>query len=372
MMVSRIKLTIILLILCLSIFRCEKDPVSPEDTETQIQKVMEANDIPSVAACIIKNGGIVWSFAHGSANFEQNVPATDETIYILASVSKLATATAVMQLCEQGLIDLDEDINHYLSFPVRNPHYPDEKITARMLLSHRSGLAWPQNEDPNFYQTYPGDSAPPLYPWIKEYIVPGGSQYVAAIWKNTAPGRQELYSNIGVALLGYLVEAVSGNDFNEYCKTHIFQPLDMPHTSFRLNDLDINQVAMPYQPGNKPYGHYSVKPYPSASLRSSISDFSHFIIAYINGGIYNGNRILQESTINEMLRPHYPDTRVGLIWMSYDGGWYGHGGGFHGTSTYVEFHKENQTGILIFSNGENNADNPLGLIHLLIRAEAGY
>ena len=90
-----------------------------------------------------------------------------------------------------------------------------------MLLTHRSGLAWPNDEDPDFYEIYPNDSAPPLFPWIKEYIVPGGSEYISRIWKLTLPGAFELYSNIGAALLGHIVEAVSGEDFNEYCKSHI-------------------------------------------------------------------------------------------------------------------------------------------------------
>ena len=203
----------ILLILALA---CTKDPVTPEDTETLIRNAVDAGDIPSVAACIIKNDQIVWNYSYGFADINQGTRASEETIYTLASISKVVTATAVMQLFEQDEIDLDEDINQYLSFPVRNPHYPDEKITPRMLLTHRSGLAWPNDEDPDFYETYPNDSASPLFPWIKEYIVPGGSEYVSRIWKLIPPGTYELYSNVGAALLGHLVEAVSGDDFNEY------------------------------------------------------------------------------------------------------------------------------------------------------------
>ena len=119
------------------------------------------------------------------------------------------------------LIDLDEDIDEYLSFSVRNPHYPDTTITTRMVLAHRSGLGWPTSGTSDFYKTYSGDSAPPLYPLIKELIVPGYSKYDPSLWKNTAPGTAYWYSNFGAALLGYLVEVVSGEDFKEYCKKHI-------------------------------------------------------------------------------------------------------------------------------------------------------
>jgi len=179
-----------------------------------------------------------------------------------------------------------------------------------------------------------------------------------------------MYSNFGVAFLGYLVEEVSGENFKEYCKKHIFQPLDMANTSFKLGDLDINTVAMPYENNEIPFGHFTYIYYPSACLRSSINDFSHFIIAIMNGGIYNGNRILQESSVNEMLTRHYPDNQVGLIWKMPGDGWYEHSGSMVGTKTQSEFHKEDKVGILVFSNGESDMVQKEGLIYQYIKADA--
>lgn len=351
-------------------FSCSKDPVIPEDTETLIRNAVDAGDIPSVAACIVKNDQIVWKFAYGYANKEEGRLASDETIYLLASVSKPVVATAVMQLSEQGLIDLDEDIGQYLSFPLRNPHYPDAIITTRMVLAHRSSLGWPVSGDSDFYTTYFADSAPPLYPLIKELIVPGGSKYDPSLWKNTAPGSAYWYSNFGAALLGYLVEVVSGEDFKEYCKKHIFQPLDMPDTSFKFSDLDSNRVAMPYEGSGIPLGHHTHFYYPAADLRSSICDFSHFIIAFMNGGVYRGNRILQESSIEEMLTRHYPDNQVGLIWKLPGEGWAEHSGSMSGVRTQVEFHRDDKVGILVFSNGENSHVQREGLIYQYVQADA--
>jgi len=351
-------------------FSCSKDPVTPEDTETLIRNAVDAGDIPSVAACIIKNDHIVWEFAYGYANKEKGRPASDETIYLLASVSKPVVGTAVMQLVEQGFIDLDEDIGQYLPFLLRNPQYPDAKITTRMVLAHRSGLGWPVSGDSDFYTTYFGDSAPPFYPWIEEFIVPGGSEYDPSMWKNTAPGEQYWYSNFGAALLGYLVETVSGEDFKEYCKKYIFQPLDMPDTSFRFSDLDSTRVAMPYRNNDIPVGHFTYIYYPAACLRSSISDFSHFIIAYMNGGVYMGNRILKESSIEEMLTLHYPDNQVGLIWKLPGDGWVEHSGSMSGVRTQVEFHRDDRVGILVFSNGENGHVQRGGLIYQYVQEDA--
>lgn len=349
-----------------------KKPELEEDTKTLIQTAMDLANIPSLAACIIKNDQIVWKFVSGFANKEERRMANDETIYLLASISKTVTGAAVMQLYENGLIDLDTDISQYLPFQVRHPQYPDTIITTRMVLAHRSGLGWPVNANSSFYITYFNDSEPPFFPWIREFMLPGGSDYDPSIWRETAPGEYYWYSNFGITLLGYLVEVVSGENFKEYCKKHIFEPLDMPNTSFKISDLDINQIAMPYEDNEIPRGHVQYIYYPSATLRSSLNDFSHFFIAMMNGGIYNGNRILRESSVDEMLIRHYPDNEVGLIWKMPGDGWYEHSGSMDGCRTQSEFHKEDKVGILIFTNGQSDIVQRRGngVIYEYIRTEA--
>lgn len=241
-----------------------------------IQNEMEKYRIPSISVCIIKGNGIIWKRAYGYANIERKVPATSETIYLLASVSKQVTSAAVMQLHEKGKIDIDKDIDNYLPFSVRNPKFPGQVITPRILLTHRAGLAWPHGEDPDFYRIYMDDTAPGLGKWLKNYIIPGGSQYNPKIWKDTKPGEVELYSNIGAALLGFLVESVSGKDFNTYCIENIFLPLDMPNTSFRIRGLDKEKMAMPYYENLTPCGHYSVPFYPSTTIKVLLPNFPIF------------------------------------------------------------------------------------------------
>jgi CubicO group peptidase (beta-lactamase class C family) len=323
-----------------------------KDIDEAIAAEMSRFDIPSIVTCIIKKDTIVWGKTYGYANIENKTPASLKTIYPLASVSKLVTSVAVLQLYERKVLDIDKDINNYLPFFVRNPRYPDKIITPRILLTHRSGLAWPINgvEDPDFYRIYPNDSAPNLGDWLKNYITPGGKNYNPKIWKNTEPGEVELYSNIGAALLGYLVEVVSKNDFNTYCENNIFKPLDMPNTSFRIRNLKKELTAIPYYVNFNPIGHYSVPYYPSTTIKSSISEFSHFIIAMMNGGVYKNERILKEETVNEMLRVQYPNSWLGLMWWKYKGDWFGAQGGFLGSSSLTIFQKSNKVAILIFSN----------------------
>ena len=344
-----------------------------KDIDKAIAAEMNRFDIPSIVTCIIKKDTIVWEKTYGYANIEKKSPASLKTIYPLASVSKLVTSVAVLQLYERKVLDIDKDINNYLPFLVRNPKYPDKIITPRILLTHRSGLAWPTNaEDSDFYRIYPNDSAPNLGEWLKNYITPGGKNYNPKIWKNTEPGKVELYSNIGAALLGYLVEVVSKIDFNTYCENSIFKPLDMPNTSFRISNLKKALTAMPYYENLSPSGHYSLPFYPSSTIKSSISEFSHFIIAMMNGGVYKNERILKEKTVNEILRIQFPNSWLGLMWWKYKGDWFGGQGGFIGSSSLAIFQKTNKVAILIFSNRTEFESfyPPDGRIYKLIHKKA--
>jgi CubicO group peptidase (beta-lactamase class C family) len=312
---------------------------------------MSRFNIPSIVTCVIKKDKIVWEKAYGYANIEKKVPATSRTIYPIASISKLVTSVAVLQLHERNILDIDKDINIYLPFSVRNPHYPDKIITPRLLLTHRSGLAWPiYDEDPDFYEIYPNDSVPDLGGWLKNYITPGGKNFKSKTWKNTEPGKIELYSNIGAALLGYLVEVVSKTDFNTYCENNIFKPLDMPNTSFRISKLKKELSAMPYYENLTPIEHYSVPFYPSTTIKSPLHEFSHFLIAMMNSGTYKNKRILKEKTVNEILRVQYPNSWLGLMWWKYKGDWFGGEGGFLGSSSLAIFQRTKKVAILIFSN----------------------
>ena len=105
-----------------------------------IESIMESDNIPGLSVAVVKGEHIVWDKSFGMANIEQNIPVSDTTMFMLASVSKTVTATALMQLWEDDLINLDEDINSYLPFNVVHPDYPNISITPKMLLTHTSGI----------------------------------------------------------------------------------------------------------------------------------------------------------------------------------------------------------------------------------------
>ena len=317
---------------------------------------------PSLVTGIIINDTLVWSKGYGLYDIENLKPATEDTLYLQASVSKTVTATALMQLYDEGLFGLDDDVNNYLPFELKNPNYPDMPITFKMLLSHRSSLA-----DDNSYwlclSYLPGDPDVPdwPYPWLKEYLTPNGSAYSPTIWSKDKPGEKYYYANIGYSIIGYLVEILSGQNFNEYCKEHIFTPLEMHNTSFRLRDINISNIAVPYEFNNRkyhPHPHYGMYLiHPAASMRTSLEEYSHFLIAHMNGGVWNGVRILNESTVELMHKAHFsPNDKYnyGLGWQITKK-YFGkkevfHSGGWPGVQTLVKIKPNDDTAVIIFTN----------------------
>ncbi|OQX75433.1 MAG: hypothetical protein B6D64_11620 [Bacteroidetes bacterium 4484_276] len=337
-------------------FSCAKE-IPKHDIDIEIQKVMTEYDLPSVSACVIKDNAIVWAQSYGYSNKENQVEATDETIYHVASISKLFIATAVMQLEEQGKIDLDEDINNFIPISIRNIHFPDIPITARMLLTHTAGIAWPltYQEAYGLWEHFEPDQAPPPSEWVPQFLIPSGEYYNPYIWKNTQPGTFELYSNIGSNVLAYMVEQISGQNFRDYCMAHIFIPLNMLNTSYNYADLDLSNIAVLYKDDNTIQAPFDDRIYASGGLKTTIRDLSRFMLAYINKGELDGQRILQGSTIDKMLEIQSTTSGVCLLWRASLGNWFGHTGGMVGTATITEMHPDSKTGLIIFCNKHSNA-----------------
>ena len=179
-----------------------------------------------------------------------------------------------------------------------------------MLLAHQSSLA---EDPPGFYAYIPGDldviGYP--YPWLEDYLTPGGKLYIPDIWNDVHPGEQMKYANIGYGILGYLVEIVSGLTLEDYCRENIYKPLGMENTSFRLSNLNIDNIAVPYvvQIGEYyPLLHYGILDYAAGGLRTNVLDLSRFLIAHMNGGMYEGTMILSEKSVDEMHTIQYPNT----------------------------------------------------------------
>jgi len=341
----------------------------------KISFLMKLAKFPSLSACVIDGDEVTWSKGYGFYDLKNQKESNPDTIYLIASITKTIVGTALMQLYEQGYFSLDEDVNNYLPFKVRNPNFPNEPITFRMLLSHTSSLNT-NTRNEYYWMNFSGD--PPFSffpePFLEEFLTPGGKYYHEDVWSdNYKPGQRAKYANIGFDLISYLVEILSGEQFLSYCQHNIFDPLSMYNTSFNLSTLNINNVAIPYQYDLGKYyqinelppyygdfiltePYWRLRCYPAGGLYTTINDLSHFLIAHMNDGIYQNTSILEKETV-DLMHTIQPDNAIqyGLAWMDYPIGLkysaMGHGGDIMGVDTWMLYMPSENIGIIYFANG---------------------
>jgi len=264
-----------------------------------------------------------------------------------------------MQLIENESygLNLDDDVSKYLGFNLKNPKYPEINITFRMLLAHQSSLADTGNRYSLYFSllNYP-------YSWLKEYLLPNGQIYSPKVWLKFQPGEGVCYSSINMEVLAYLVEQITHQPFDEYCNKYIFQPLDMKNTSWHLANFDINKIAVPYVWRVGIYIKFPIFEYHCygcGGIWTNVLDLSHFLIAYMNDGVYNGNQILKKETVKLIETLQYPDSydgnyRYGLgwyFWNESDGKTYGgHAGTYPGSWASMTTCLSDGTGVIHFEN----------------------
>jgi CubicO group peptidase (beta-lactamase class C family) len=340
-----------------------QNPNPSATLDAEILNEMSTRHFPGVSTIIVKNGEIVWKESYGYADIANSLPVEDTTVFLLASVSKLFTGTAAMQLYESEIIDLDADVNNYLPWLVDVPGFGNDSITARQLMTHTGSINDNWGVMSSFYG-YP-DPTISLSNCMENYFPTSGSNYNASDnFLNTAPGSTYDYSNMGSALNGYLVEASTGIPFDDYCDDNLFDQLCMVNTAWHFSDFNPNQVATPHYFQNGNYNaidHYGFADYPNGQLRSTAVDLGNYMIAFLNGGTLGTNTILSSASVDEMLSLQIPtiDSVTGLNWyktkLYHSGGevmvW-GHSGGEQGVSTYLYIDPQNDIGICLLTNGE--------------------
>jgi CubicO group peptidase (beta-lactamase class C family) len=240
-------------------------------------------ETPGAVVVVVKDGQVLLEKGYGFADYQAKVPVDPRrTLFRPGSISKLFTWTAVMQLAEQGKLNLDADVNSYLDFKI--PPYNGVPVTLRELMSHRAGFS----ETAHDLLTY-DKAPPPLGEVLKRYVPP----------RIFAPDDGPGYSNYGASLAGYIVQRVSGQPFEVYVAQHIFSPLGMNNSTFvqPLPSAMAPNMAKGYNTSDSPGPGFEVIDMPPAgSLTTTGDDISHFMIAHLQLGKYGGAQILQPHT----------------------------------------------------------------------------
>ncbi len=370
------KLVVFLLgLVTLSSIGFSQNPNPSNTLDIAIANLMNERHIPGLSAVVVLDGEIVWIESYGYANTDLSTPFTDTTSLMIASISKVFTATALMQLHEKELLDLDDDINAYLPFDIQIPKHETKKITFNMLLTHTSSIRDGDAMD-NFYD-WDGDPSVSLADCIRRYYNPDGNEYHSKQnFIDAPPGTVYEYSNMAVALEGYLVERVSGMPFSEYCNQFILEPLCMNNTHWYLSEYEnLDMLANPHEYRGihyEPVGHYGIADYPDGMLHSNARDMANFMISMMQGGIFHEETILMSSTLDDMFSSQIPEIEMtqGLQYYtetfdvsSGEISLWGHNGSDLGISTEMILDLDNEMGIAVFANSENDAVNILELLY---------
>ncbi len=245
-------------------------------------------DIAGAVISVVKNGKPFFAKGYGFSNVEKRTPVSpDGTLFRPGSISKLFNWTSIMQQVEQGKLDLDRDVNEYLDFKIP-PTYP-QPITLRNIMTHTPGF------EETIQELFVANASQlkPLDAYLKEHMP-------ARIFP---PGTTPAYSNYATALAGYILQRVSGEPFDSYIEHHIFQPLQMSHSTTRqplpdnLKPLMSNGYDVASEPA-KPFEFVEAVPAGSSSVTGA--DMQHFMIAHLQNGQYEGTQILRPETAQMM------------------------------------------------------------------------
>ena len=320
---------------------------APQDIDRVIEGRMQESGLVGLGAAIIIDKQLAWSRGYGFADKQAAVPFTPDTVMNIGSISKTFTGVALMQAVQDGKLSLDEDINTYLPFRVANPAFPDAAITLRQLATHTSGITDRWEVYQNTYH-WGGDAPQALGGFLQDYLAVGGKDYSRDNFLPFRPGTHREYSNIGAGLAGYIIELATGERLNLHTRERIFKPLRMDHSGWLLSEIAPDTLSTLYV-GEDGFGipihQYGLVTYPDGGVRTSVSDLSRFFIALLDGGQYEGARILDAASTAEMLRFQYteankPDNVVlgeknsGIFWSTkLDVTYIGHGGSDPGVRT---------------------------------------
>lgn len=363
-----------------------------------LDKELKEINAPGLGVIVYKNGDEIYSKFLGQRDIELNKPVNRYTRFRAASVSKMFTIFSIMQLVEQGKLNLDDDASKYLGFELRNPNFPQKKITVRMLASHTSSL-----RDGKIYSTPPNIS-------VEEFFSRDGKFFEnGAHFATEPPEKFFSYCNLNYGLLGTIIESVTGKRFDIYQRENILKQLET-RADYLPSNLDAAEFEMlgkiyrknsewfaqiddfETQPAKdtlslqNPYDKnfqysFNLKDYrigtnatifsPQGGLRISFEELAHALEMLMNDGIFRGKKILSRDSLEEILTPHwiYDGTNgdtCGGVFSSYGLGIYpvndfkinliGHSGAAFGLLSGLFFVPNTKSGFVYMLNGSQEED----------------
>ncbi len=317
-------------------------PNLTDEIDGQLKEVFEQFELMGLSVGLIANGELSYSGSFGLANEAQQLPMTADTYLRIASISKFYTSLAVMQLWEQGLVDLDTPASVYLGWELKHPAFPDQAITLRHLMDHRSGI-----RDGAGYAQF-SRSMLQIQGHIRALFMPDSAYYTEDMFSEYAPGAYFSYTNCTWGLVASIVESVSNQRFDKYCKEHLFEPMGM-NSSFNVIDIPAKEMAALYRYGDgaweaqvddfsatppveRVYANYEPGVNgliygPQGSLRTSLNDLWLTARMLLNEGKVGNKSIVKPETLSYFQQGQWKyNGENGDTWNHF---WYAYTKGMH-------------------------------------------
>ena len=332
--------------------------------------------IPGLAVGLARDGAVTLARGYGFADLARRRPVTTDTMFHIASITKTITAAAVMLLVDRKRIALDDRVAPHLDFTIAGAGAAS--ITFRHLLMHVSGIS-----DETYYRidfrTRGGDATMPLGTLLQDYLARGG-RYAGDGNVKTVPGTRWDYSNIGYALVGYLVGRIARKDMRVLTRERLFAPLGLRHIAWTIADTPARLRATPYDlvdgavTAIQPVGFPD---WPAGMVRASIHDLTTLVAAAANGGAAKGQRLMSVGSAAAMLAmrqpPGLPDwlTGQGLAWQQSPLGGVpriNHWGGDPGVFTMAYLDPKRRSAAVLLSNLSASAESRTAMTAIAARA----
>jgi CubicO group peptidase (beta-lactamase class C family) len=320
-----------------------------QEIGTFLQSLIDTGGIPGITIAITKDQNIIYTKGFGVTNVDTKERLEPYHTFHIASISKTFTATAVMQLYENGKIDINKPLITYLPyFKLKDERY--HAITIKQMLNHTSGM--PDVDD---------------YEWEKAISDEGAAErYTRSLVNDSLisnPGSEYHYSNIAFDIMADLIAKVSGIPFEKYVKENILIPLGMKESSFYYPEIKKSLRTSPHvgnPPKVMPIYPYNRMHAPSSTMNTNVLEMSHWAIANMNNGSYKGKQILSPQTHLMMMTPTFTTNKernisIGLSWFMYPYKGtmnFEHGGSDDGYRSLLTLIPEKKIGIIILSNIE--------------------
>jgi CubicO group peptidase (beta-lactamase class C family) len=309
--------------------------------DSAMARGMARESIPGAAFILVQGGRVVLAKGYGKADIAAGRAWDPETtVFPIASITKVFTATAVMQLADRGVIDLNADVNRYLT-SVRVPSTFPQPVTAAHLLSHTAGF----------------DELPGRRVRSADELVPLSRFLTGRLIRIRPPGTMTSYSSYGMALAGLLVEDVSGMSYEQYLRRHIWEPLAMTRTSIASPEVSGASLAVAYEnneDGLQPVPYEIYQTPSTSSILSTAADMGRFLIAHLQNGRYGSHRILSDTIAARMHRqyatmhPRLPGWTLGLQVNDLNGRYLlEHGGDIGGFSSLLTMLPREGVGMFV-------------------------